>query len=411
MNRMILSVMMVMVPTAVHAARVPEPDAVYHGTVSVDFQGAPGTPVTANSRRTIHATVNGVTVASYPMGYFPAVADRYVMMLPLETRTAGESQDVTVAHPGAQVTFWADDIELTPKVTLAALMKDVRGTFTDQTFTSKFTVTRPDLVVENFDIQGGFETIAAGEPLRVTGNIRNAGSADCPPYQMQFYIWQMPDMSDLQPLTQAFIPRADSMAPGAIDTLDSMLALDTLPTVVPGLYNLAIDPDPINTIVEVAENNFDDAPTQIMITPPMGGLLADLTIHNLDFQVDGGGPEFRILFTGTVVNGGENPVTTAFTTQFWGSENLALFSGDELLASDLVLANLGPGETVNLEDLGWQTLPPLPQVEAGAPMRVGVMVDARFDVPESVEFNNLVTVNHRVLELKQNSVRTWEIYD
>lgn len=67
------------------AARIPEPDAVLHGRIVVDGQGitAGRTDVVVVARR----LADGLVLAGYRMGSEPAVGDRYVLRIPLESGT------------------------------------------------------------------------------------------------------------------------------------------------------------------------------------------------------------------------------------------------------------------------------------------------------------------------------------
>jgi len=266
----IIATMAAAASSTAFAARIPEPDIVLHGTLHVDFYDSRNQLVTGASGRTVTATINGIVVATYRMGAYPALGDTYILHVPLETRTAGESERPDCAYAGSLVQFWVDDIPLAQSYTVPSPLSSARGkVFAQNMATEGGTIVRPDLTIRDFAVLTG--EIYPGEGLRVSGQVVNtatstAPEAYSPKCSLRFLMSTAPDFAISHILTTAAGTIAEAgFAPGDTVPFDNGSVATGL-DVPPGTYYVGAVVDRENTIVETDEtNNVAVAPTQVVV--------------------------------------------------------------------------------------------------------------------------------------------------
>lgn len=266
----IIATMLATASSPAFAAPIPEPDIVLFGQIRVDFYDSRNQLVTAASGRTVTATINGIVVATYRMGAYPALGDTYILHVPLETRTAGESERPGSAYAGSLVQFWVDDIPLAQSYTVPSPLSSARGkVFAQDMATEGGTIVPPDLAIRDFAVLTG--EIYPGEGLRVRGQVVNtatstAPEAYSPKCTLQFLMSTAPDFAISRILTTAegTMPEA-GFAPGGTVPFDN-LSVATRLDIPPGTYYVGAVVDPDNTIVETDEtNNIAVAPAQVVV--------------------------------------------------------------------------------------------------------------------------------------------------
>lgn len=246
---------------------------------------------------------------------------------------------------------------------------------------SRFTVTRPDLVISKVS---GQQSAASGGSLSVNTTVKNQGSASAGPFKISLYL--SPD---------ALITEKDrEIGYGEVSGLDvGMLregtAIATVPSdLIPGTYYLGVMVDSDKTVSEENEaNNILFASNMVAVSAPAVPAqpkaveLADLTVPELTSDTEG-------------TAGGIMNVTTSIRNV--GKSDAGQFIVELYLSSDTVLSDedilIGMGEVPELP-AGTQSdgnaPSPIPANITPGQYYFGILVDSENTVPESDENNNV----------------------